>query len=193
MRRDHDFVTRSAVAKRRLGLGIAFDVRVCNFKRIVAKPAECVAAHGARAGGRRGSVEQQIHAPIVIEIGDKDLLRVCKLKAPVITSVAREARVRCVGKTSICNACGKFKSFGHNVAVIAFFQRLPRPAINAHVSSGIRSDNVRFGVAIDKCDFDVRRPGVSKCRYAIRKGTIVDRAFAFVSNDGLLKLVNCCS
>ena len=94
MRRDHDVVARAAVAERRLGLGVAFDICVPNLEGVVAESPELVAAHRARAGRGRGGVEEEVHAPVVVKVGEEQLLRVGELDARVAARVAGEARVR---------------------------------------------------------------------------------------------------
>lgn len=92
---------RAAVAERRLGFVVVCDVGVSNLEGVVAKATLLVAAHRARSGRRRRGVEEEVHAPVVVKVGDKDLLRVCELDARVVARVTREARVGLLGESSI--------------------------------------------------------------------------------------------
>ena len=91
----------SAVAERRFGLGVALDVVVRDFKGVVAESPELVAAHRARAGRGRGGVEEEVHAPVVVKVGEEELLRVGELDARVAARVAREARVGLLGEAPV--------------------------------------------------------------------------------------------
>ena len=101
MGRDHDVVVRAAVAERRLGFRIACDVGVPNLEGVVAEAAERVAAHRARAGRGCGRVEEEVHAPVVVKVGDEELLRVGELDARIAARVAWILRVGLLGQPSV--------------------------------------------------------------------------------------------
>ena len=101
VRRDHDVVMRSAIAKRWLCLWVVGDVGMCDLEGVESEAADGVAAHCARAGRRRGCVKEEVGESVGVEIGEDDLLRVGKLDARVATRVAGEARIPMLGEAPL--------------------------------------------------------------------------------------------